>query len=86
MAPKWIGTTRQMPAAAGIPASHGSSAVVDELNTHGLRIRCEAFAPETARASVARLEMDHTAKHGRWRNKAKTERSTPVSAIPEPQD
>jgi len=49
--------------------------VMDNLNTHGIASLYEAFAPATARALAARLEIHHTPKHGSWLNMAETELS-----------
>ena len=49
--------------------------VMDNLNTHGIASLYEAFAPETARALAARLEIHCTPKHGSWLNMAETELS-----------
>jgi hypothetical protein len=49
--------------------------VMDNLNTHGMASLYEAFAPETARALAARLEIHYTPKHGSWLNMAETELS-----------
>lgn len=49
--------------------------VMDNLNTHGIGSLYEAFAPPTARALAARLEIHHTPKHGSWLNMAETELS-----------
>jgi hypothetical protein len=49
--------------------------VMDNLNTHGIASLYEAFAPETARALAARLEIHYTPKHGSWLNMAETELS-----------
>ena len=38
--------------------------VMDNLNTHGIASLYEAFAPESARALAARLEIHYTPKHG----------------------
>jgi hypothetical protein len=49
--------------------------VMDNLNTHTIASLYEAFAPETARALAARLEIHYTPKHGSWLNMAETELS-----------
>jgi len=49
--------------------------VMDNLNTHGIASLYEAFAPETARALAARLEIHYTPKPGSWLNMAETELS-----------
>ena len=49
--------------------------VMDNLNTHNIGSLYEAFAPATARALAARLEIHHTPKHGSWLNMAETELS-----------
>ena len=49
--------------------------VMDNLNTHGIASLYEAFAPESARALAARLEIHYTPKHGSWLNMAETELS-----------
>jgi hypothetical protein len=50
--------------------------VCDNLNTHTTGAFYEAFAPETARALVRRLEFCHTPKHGSWLNIAENELSS----------
>lgn len=49
--------------------------ICDNLNTHTKGAFYEAFAPETARAIVRRLEFRHTPKHGSWLNVAENELS-----------
>jgi hypothetical protein len=49
--------------------------VLDNLNTHSIASLYEAFAPATARALAARLEIHYTPKHGSWLNMAETELS-----------
>ena len=49
--------------------------VCDNLNTHTSGAFYEAFAPETARAIVRRLEFRYTPKHGSWLNIAECELS-----------
>lgn len=49
--------------------------VCDNLNTHTAGAFYEAFAPETARAIVRRLEFRYTPKHGSWLNIAECELS-----------
>ena len=49
--------------------------VMDNLNTHGIASLYEAFAPETARALAARLEIHYTPKHGSWLHIAEIARS-----------
>src|SRR5207253_3585145 len=49
--------------------------VCDNLNTHTPGAFYEAFDPETARASLRRLEFRHTPKHGSWLNIAESELS-----------
>jgi len=50
--------------------------VCDNLNTHTKGAFYEAFAPETARQIVRRLEFCHTPKHGSWLNIAENELSS----------
>jgi hypothetical protein len=47
--------------------------VMDNLNTHSLASLYEAFAPDEARALMARLEVVYTPKHGSWLNMAEIE-------------
>ena len=49
--------------------------VTDNLNTHTLGSRYEAFEPAKARALAQRLEIHHTPKHGSWLNIAEIELS-----------
>ena len=49
--------------------------VSDNLNTHTMGAFYEAFPPEQARASVKRLNLVHTPKHGSWLNIAECELS-----------
>ena len=49
--------------------------VMDNLNTHKLASRYEAFPPERARRIADRLEIHHTPKHGSWLNMAEIELS-----------
>lgn len=49
--------------------------VCDNLNTHSAGAFYEAFAPETARALLRRLEFRYTPKHGSWLNVAESELS-----------
>ena len=50
--------------------------VCDNLNTHTKGAFYEAFAPETARAILNRLEFHYTPKHGSWLNIAENELSS----------
>lgn len=50
--------------------------VSDNLNTHTKGAFYEAFAPQTARSIVTRLEFCHTPKHGSWLNVAENELSS----------
>ena len=50
--------------------------VCDNLNTHTMGAFYEAFEPETARATMRRLEFRHTPKHGSWLNIAENELSS----------
>ena len=50
--------------------------VCDNLNTHTKGAFYEAFAPETARAILRRLEFCYTPKHGSWLNIAENELSS----------
>jgi len=50
--------------------------VCDNLNTHTKGAFYEAFAPETARAILRRLEFRYTPKHGSWLNIAENELSS----------
>jgi len=47
--------------------------VMDQLNTHSLASRYEAFAPEEAKRLAGRVELHHTPKHGSWLNIAEVE-------------
>ena len=49
--------------------------VMDNLNTHTLASRYEAFPPAEARRLMERLERHDTPKRGRWLPMAKTELS-----------
>jgi len=49
--------------------------VTDNLNTHTPGCPYEAFAPERARATAARIEWHYTPKHGSWLNMAEIELS-----------
>jgi hypothetical protein len=49
--------------------------VCDNLNTHRLGSRYEAFPPEQAHRLASRLEMHHTPKHGSWLTIAESELS-----------
>jgi DDE superfamily endonuclease len=49
--------------------------VMDNLNTHKLASRYEAFPPEQARRMAEKLEIHHTPKHGSWLNRAEIELS-----------
>ena len=49
--------------------------VMDNLNTHTIGSRYEAFDPAKARALAQRLEIHHTPKHGSWLNIAEIELS-----------
>jgi len=53
--------------------------VMDNLNTHKPAALYEAFEPAEARRLLARLEIHHTPKHGRWLNMAETELSVLVT-------
>jgi hypothetical protein len=48
--------------------------VMDHLNTHKPASLSEACPPTEARRLLARVEMHHTPKHGRWLDMAETER------------
>jgi hypothetical protein len=50
--------------------------VSDNLNTHTKGAFYEAFAPQTARSIVTRLQFCHTSKHGSWLNVAENELSS----------
>jgi hypothetical protein len=47
--------------------------VQDNLNTHDGASLYEAFAPETARRLLDKIEWHYTPKHGSWLNMAETE-------------
>ena len=47
--------------------------VMDNLNTHSGASLYKAFAPETARALMDKLEFVYTPKHGSWLNMAECE-------------
>ncbi len=49
--------------------------VQDNLNTHSGGSLYEAFAPESARRILDRIEFHYTPKHGSWLNRAETELS-----------
>ncbi len=49
--------------------------VLDNLNTHQVASRYEAFPPEQARRIAARLAIHHPPKHGSWLNVAEIELS-----------
>jgi hypothetical protein len=49
--------------------------VLDNLNTHTIASRYEAFAPAEARRMAKRLEFHDTPKHGSWLNMAEIELS-----------
>ena len=49
--------------------------VQDNLNTHTLASRYEAFPPEQARRIAERFEVHYTPKHGSWLNVAEIELS-----------
>src|SRR5262249_40231636 len=49
--------------------------VCDNLNIHTAGAFYEAFAPETARVLLRRLEFRYTPKHGSWLNVAESELS-----------
>ena len=49
--------------------------VSDNLNTHTMGAFYEVFPPQQARASVKRLHLVHTPKHGSWLNIAECELS-----------
>ena len=49
--------------------------VMDNLNTHNIASRYQAFPPEKAYALASRLEIHHTPKHGSWLNIAEIELS-----------
>ena len=57
------------------PQVAGLRLVQDNLNTHGIASRYEAFPPGEARELARRLERHDTPKHGSWLNMAATERS-----------
>ena len=57
--------------------------VMDNLNTHGIASRSEAFAPEVARALAERLEIHYTPNHGSWLNRAETELSMLAGQCPD---
>lgn len=65
----------QMLLLAAYPLAKKVVLVMDNLNTHGIASLYEAFAPATARALAARLEIHYTPKHGSWLNMAETELS-----------
>jgi hypothetical protein len=50
--------------------------VCDNLNTHTMGAFYDAFAPETARSLVRRVEFRYTPKHGSWLNIAENELSS----------
>lgn len=50
------------------PAAERIVLVLDQLNTHTVASRYEAFAPAEAKRLADRLEIPHTPKHGSWLN------------------
>jgi hypothetical protein len=56
--------------------------VMDQLNTHAVASRYEAFDPAEARRLAGRLEVHHTPKHGSWRNMAEIELSALARDLP----
>ena len=57
------------------PAAEVVRLVMDNLNTHQLGSRYEAFEPSEARRIAKRPEFHYTPIHGSWRNMAEIELS-----------
>jgi hypothetical protein len=57
------------------PEARKIKLVCDNLNTHNGASLYEAFAPETARRILSKLEFIYTPKHGSWLNIAECELS-----------
>ncbi len=57
------------------PAAEKIVLVLDNLNTHKLSSRYEAFSPAEARRLIEKLEIHDTPKHGSWLDMAETELS-----------
>ncbi len=55
------------------PEAQRITLVMDNLNTHSGASLYKAFAPETARALLDKLEFVYTPKHGSWLNIAECE-------------
>lgn len=60
---------------AAYPEAEQVVLVTDNLNTHHPASLYEAFAPEEARRSAAKIEWHYTPEHGSWLNMAETELS-----------
>jgi hypothetical protein len=54
------------------PRAEKTRLVQDNLSTHSGGRLYEAFAPETARRILDRIEFHYTPKHGSWLNMAET--------------
>jgi hypothetical protein len=59
----------------GYPEAEVIRVVLDNLNTHKIASRYEAFEPAEARRMARKLELHDTPKHGRWLNMAEIELS-----------
>ena len=80
----WVGERRTAVDFAGwvaelldvhYPRAAAVRLVVDNLNTHGVGARYEAFPPERARRLARRIEWHYTPKHGSWLNMVEAELS-----------
>ena len=70
----WAGQVEQL-LTVDYPDAEQVVLVMDNLNTHSIGSRYEAFEPARARALSQRLEIHHTPKHGSWLNIAEIELS-----------
>ena len=59
--------------AVSSPSAEKIVLLQDNLNTHQLASRYEAFPPEDARRLIDKLERHDTPKHGSWLNMAEIE-------------
>jgi hypothetical protein len=59
----------------GYPEAIVIRVVLDNLNTHKIASRYEAFEPAEARRMARKLELHDTPKHGSWLNRAEIELS-----------
>ena len=55
------------------PKAHTIRVVLDNLNTHKLKVLYEAFEPAEARRIARKLDFHYTPKHGSWLNMVEIE-------------